>query len=234
MQTKKLSGFVAGTLVHTKEGLVPIEKLKVGDWVLSKPENGEGERAYKRVVNTFVHHDKEINEITYRFNDKGSQSLREGEPLYKVTSTLDLPFWVEGEGWTAACRLTGWGARRSRLQVIDGSPTEVYDSSNIFATDQPGIGWVAVQGKESGGILWDYDNNQLIGSIQDDLGYDWENWPITDSGDDLYAPFKTTVYNIEIEDNHTYFVGEYGVLLHNKNGNGLEFTVRGKKPYPIN
>ena len=35
--------FVAGTLVHTKEGLVPIEQLKIGDWVLSKPENGEGE-----------------------------------------------------------------------------------------------------------------------------------------------------------------------------------------------
>ena len=29
--------FVAGTLVHTKEGLKPIEQIKVGDWVLSRP-----------------------------------------------------------------------------------------------------------------------------------------------------------------------------------------------------
>jgi hypothetical protein len=41
--------FAAGTLVHTKEGLVPIEQIKVGDWVLSKPEN-RGEQAYKRVL----------------------------------------------------------------------------------------------------------------------------------------------------------------------------------------
>ena len=27
--------FVAGTLVHTKDGLVQIEQIKVGDWVLS-------------------------------------------------------------------------------------------------------------------------------------------------------------------------------------------------------
>ncbi|MCL2076530.1 MAG: Hint domain-containing protein [Betaproteobacteria bacterium] len=33
--------FIAGTLVHTREGLVPIEQIKVGDWVLSKPESGE-------------------------------------------------------------------------------------------------------------------------------------------------------------------------------------------------
>ena len=30
-------GFAAGTLVHTKESLVPIEKIKVGDWVLTEP-----------------------------------------------------------------------------------------------------------------------------------------------------------------------------------------------------
>lgn len=33
-------GLVAGTLVHTETGLVPIEQLKVGDKVLSKPADG--------------------------------------------------------------------------------------------------------------------------------------------------------------------------------------------------
>jgi len=32
--------FTAGTMVHTSEGLVPIEKIGVGDWVLSKPDQG--------------------------------------------------------------------------------------------------------------------------------------------------------------------------------------------------
>jgi hypothetical protein len=59
--------FSAGTLVHTKEGLMPIEKIRVGDLVLSKPENPAdgGELAYKRVLKTFVHEDKAIKQIGY-------------------------------------------------------------------------------------------------------------------------------------------------------------------------
>lgn len=33
------SGFVAGTLVHTDKGLVPIQDIKVGDRVLSSLEH---------------------------------------------------------------------------------------------------------------------------------------------------------------------------------------------------
>jgi hypothetical protein len=36
------SGFVSGTLVHTDKGLVPIERLKIGDKVLSKAADGLG------------------------------------------------------------------------------------------------------------------------------------------------------------------------------------------------
>jgi len=54
--------FAKGTLVHTKEGLVPIEQIKVGDWVLSKPENG-GEQAYKRVLQTFAHPPERIVDL---------------------------------------------------------------------------------------------------------------------------------------------------------------------------
>lgn len=55
-----MSGFAAGTLVHTKDGLRPIEQIKVGDSVLSKHESGDGERAYRRVSQAFVHHDREV------------------------------------------------------------------------------------------------------------------------------------------------------------------------------
>ena len=59
------TGFVAGTLVHTDKGLVPIQDIKVGDLVLSKPvlskpEDGSGDIEYKPVVKTFVHEDKEM------------------------------------------------------------------------------------------------------------------------------------------------------------------------------
>jgi hypothetical protein len=32
----------------------PIEKIRVGDYVLSSPEDGFGKSEYKRVLNTFV------------------------------------------------------------------------------------------------------------------------------------------------------------------------------------
>lgn len=37
--TSEGGSLVAGTLVHAKSGMVPIEKIQVGDWVLSQPES---------------------------------------------------------------------------------------------------------------------------------------------------------------------------------------------------
>jgi hypothetical protein len=59
-QIRKLGCFVAGTLVHTREGLKPIEEIKVGDYVLSKPESGEGELCYQPVTRTYEYDDREL------------------------------------------------------------------------------------------------------------------------------------------------------------------------------
>ena len=31
-----------------------------------------------------------------------------------------------------------------------------------------------------------------------------------------YRPYRTTVYNIEVEDTHTYLVSRSGILVHNQ------------------
>jgi hypothetical protein len=67
------TGFVAGTLVHTKSGLKPIEEICVGDWVLSHPEGDvppsrlrEGhDYSYRQVTKTYVHDDQPIVHVTY-------------------------------------------------------------------------------------------------------------------------------------------------------------------------
>ena len=46
--------FVAGTLVRTDRGLIPIDKIRIGDRVLSQPEES-GELAYKRVSSAKRH-----------------------------------------------------------------------------------------------------------------------------------------------------------------------------------
>ena len=88
--TKAGGCFAAGTLVHTKDGLKPIEQIQVGDWVLSKPESGEGEQAYKRVVNTFSFEDRVVRRVTYSVMRNGSWEHE------RLIATDNHPFWVSG------------------------------------------------------------------------------------------------------------------------------------------
>ncbi|AIQ14933.1 polymorphic toxin-type HINT domain-containing protein [Paenibacillus durus] len=82
---KSCNCFVGGTKVQTDEGEKPIEKIEVGDKVLSKDEV-TGEVAYKEVTATFNHESDEIYKIHV-----GDQVIE---------STYNHPFWVEGKGWT--------------------------------------------------------------------------------------------------------------------------------------
>src|SRR3954454_15549268 len=93
--TLEQSGFVAGTLVHAKHGLVPIESLMIGDLVLAQPES-RGERAYKRVDRTVCHDDQEVCLLQYVVGD---ETVTRGLVL-----TADLPLWVP-DVWTPAGEL---------------------------------------------------------------------------------------------------------------------------------
>ena len=73
-----INGFMKGTLVETEEGWTPIDELKVGDWVMSRPENGIGEAVPKRVVNTFRYEDKEVVMLDFsRFPERNGGGGRE-------------------------------------------------------------------------------------------------------------------------------------------------------------
>ncbi|MDR1890312.1 MAG: hypothetical protein LBQ81_13225 [Zoogloeaceae bacterium] len=102
--------FIAGTLVHTKEGLKPIEEIKVGDYVLSKPEDGKGEQAYKRVAKTLQFEEKEVWCVDILPKSEREQAKREGRHLnedagFYFVVTPNHPFWVKGLGWTRADEL---------------------------------------------------------------------------------------------------------------------------------
>ena len=86
--------FIKGTLVHTREGLKPIEEIQVGDYVLSSPEDGTGDQDHKRVLKTFRYENKTIWKIHTLGIEPGSFAW--------VASTGNHPFWVEGKGWTRA------------------------------------------------------------------------------------------------------------------------------------
>ena len=98
--------FAAGTLVHTKDGLKPIEDIQAGDWVLSHPEEGswqrdptqEGANTYRQVTNTFAHDDQPILRVTYV--QPGGEKVT--EPLRVTANHLIMK---KGTGWTSAGEL---------------------------------------------------------------------------------------------------------------------------------
>jgi len=213
--------FVAGTLVHTKQGLVPIEQLKVGDLVLSSPESGEGAQEYKRVVKTMQRHDQPIMKVVYKADREPD---RYKAKYASLTTTYDHPFWAEGEGWTAARNLQGDYLGPSKLRLVDGAIVDLQGPTYIYATDRASVGWVASNGPEEPGWLVDYGTGQ---NLPGPVGYDWENWNLTGDDDVLQPVFRTTVFNIEVEDFHTYYVGEHGVWVHNANCDGITLFAGG-------
>ena len=82
--------FMAGTLVTTKEGLKPIEEVKIGEYVMSKNEES-GETSYKKVTDTLIRSTYNICTI----------ELENG----KIKSTTGHLFMVKDKWWKAAAEL---------------------------------------------------------------------------------------------------------------------------------
>jgi len=88
--------FAAGTLVHTREGLKPIEEIIPGDEVKSMDPT-TGEIAYKKVLNTHIN----------RFDPTGTVSLvdeTDGSETY-LSVTAEHPFYHAEKGWVHASKL---------------------------------------------------------------------------------------------------------------------------------
>ena len=202
--------FPKGTLVHTQKGLVPIEQIKVGDMVLSKHESGEGEQTYKPVTRVFEHGPTKVVEVWY---------VEDAErPTYggTVFTTQEHPFWVDGVGWTAARYLVGLPELAS-VPLHNAKSVTIQGVRHVVATSRPNIGWVCSSGNiiDEIGIEWDFETNALHQKdayLEDDLTY-------SESFHD--NPMKVPVWNLEVEDFHTYYVGKHGLWVHNKNEDAI-------------
>lgn len=205
-------GFIAGTLVHTDQGPLPIGQLKVGDLVLSAPESGEGQAAYKPVVKTLISSKQPIIRMTYN-----SPEVNEPDKVYALTTAINHPFWIEGMGWTAAIARWKSELEEGRLRLMSRSTVLVFGQGRVFKTDQPGIGWIGSRSRLGAGALWDYSNGKLAAN---GVYYNWQQW----NDGDMYGQnehpnlyMTTTVHNIKVAGFHTYFVGKHGVWVHDSN-----------------
>jgi hypothetical protein len=89
--------FTAGTLVHTKEGLKPIEVIKVGDLVAARDDT-TGETNWKPVVQLFHNLDKAVLNLTL-------QSSGQPQTFETLGVTPEHPFHVKDKGWVEAGKL---------------------------------------------------------------------------------------------------------------------------------
>ena len=114
--------FVAGTQILTENGHVPIENIKVGDYVYAEnPETGE--KGLKRVEQTFTNEINELIHVTVN-----------GEEIH---TTPGHPFYVVGKGWIGAealeigDQLVVYGGKRVAVEKVKheslNKPVTVYN-----------------------------------------------------------------------------------------------------------
>jgi Pretoxin HINT domain len=251
-QREAVGCFVAGTLVHTKEGLRPIEQIKVGDYVLSKPEDGSGETAYKQVINTFEFDDKEYWYLVWsdpamlRSGISTEEFIAHHGQSFAIT-TPNHPFWVVSsdeylrwddrypyedgqlpqQQWVRADHV----APGMVLMLASGRIVTVGASRRVYKTNSEQDGWVDSTGFESRGLIVSFTN----GSINPHMPIHANRYqPVSvshgliENPNESYADdqppgnapeswYRGRVYNLEVEDFHTYFVDKLGVWVHNTN-----------------
>jgi hypothetical protein len=220
--------FAASTLVHTKEGLKPIQQIKVGDCVLSRPESPDHgtQTGYKRVVRTIVHHNKPVIFGSFNRPPPPENRYKFGK-VEQIIMTPDHPFWVQGRGWTASSLLrTELLLHHPRFLNFQGETLNGGYWRQVLTTKNPDRGWFPYVGPLRDGDGCTYDMLSME-KLPDVPGWDMyeefsceEPWPpeeFLDFDNKIHRKYiyHTTVFNFEVEEWHTYFVGELGVWVHN-------------------
>ena len=274
-QMREPGCFVAGTLVHTKEGLRPIEQIKVGDLVLSKPENGGGEQSWQPVTKTFSYDNRELYLIGITEYDRESRRALRYETEYVAVSGSH-PIWVAQysqldsklvgdelvlekiitpvNAWLTVEEyyLKCWRAMVDWYEKKQDAPTAygllANGSSAVFRAPTRILkGRAQDEGAQFSGVDDTWRENcmanrvffgppgaellQVPGTVialgeAEEANYDYTGYDV-DSTMSLvklsggHLPMRRTVYNIEVANTHTYFVGELGLWVHNKNPSGV-------------
>jgi hypothetical protein len=184
--------------VHTDQGLVPIEKVRVGTRVLSQPEEG-GEQDYRAVINTMAHLDQQVYAVQVKVDG--------ADTLTTLIATPNHPFWVEsplvdGAHWMATeCLQSDFV-----LQLADGRKASVHAAGLIRSTQYPNIGFAA-DDRAGVGMVLNLKSGQ-IGLADDEASFKVGKLEVGE-------PYLTPVYNFEVEEFHTYYVGDTAVWVHN-------------------
>ena len=235
MYVKQKGCFPAGTRILTDQGLVPIQDIKVGDMILSKPESGEGELCYKPVIKTASYENQEVWELTYfqikantdisKLNKGKLLQLSKKGQMNTIMATPNQPFWVNGIGWRRLDELQNGQILQTRdtdivILVFSVQPryktdkpfiAASYSPRNIFDADKKGF--------DMDNVDYYFFLEQRPDGYRKYIGSGDSRSPlIIKEHDPIYVlneTFSTTAFNLEIADHQTYFITEKGLWVHN-------------------
>lgn len=181
-------GFVAGTLVWTDKGLVPIEQLQPGDRVLIGWDN-DGESIYDVVTGVEFLDEQPI--YCVRCCDVGEQAV-----TYSVYCSDSAEIWSSESGFGASYLLDG-GETQSLAVRREGAIVGVV---RIQKTSSPDIGWEPEYGHSVVG--WKIDFAHDFSPVGGE--YPIHSWESADS-------FKTRVHAVRVKSGRGYYVSQLGL-----------------------
>lgn len=236
------TGFVAGTLVHTDKGLIPIQDIKVGDMVLSRPEWGGNNASteYKRVSRAFLSGKDAIYRIVYIDN---KEECIDGEKIKAKAMFVseNHPIWIEKrEEWVAVKDLKDYETVLSSLDssrdytVVSVYPIFEIEAFSTYLSDMAiplplsKFGHCTQRGirPDIDAIVFSTPDELQCYKIEEwadlyDISYETQSIPeeVIKELDNLDVNtsnhfFNIKIYNIELKDFHTYFIGHAGLWVH--------------------
>ncbi len=128
------------------------------------------------------------------------------ETYQSFVVTPNHPFFVENVGWTRADELDPG----TKVALRDGTLAYVNHVASIYRAGSADIGWSPYDDIDS-------STGHRIDLRQGSVSIEYGSTELS-PGFDCTGPcqeLRHRVFNIEVEDFHTYYVGESGVWVHN-------------------
>ena len=245
------AGFPAGTLINTDKGLIKIHEIKLGDMVLSRSEWGgkDAPTEYRRVSRTFCSGEKLIYRLVYVDNDEFEKYEYASGKKLKVNvlfASEEYLVWNETEkDWmpTFALKighyveLSSFDSNKA-YTVLSVYPVLKVDNYHIKSNkealiDLSHIGFCYGNKNAANDMIIFKTNNEIqaytIPDWNSEYNFEYSYTEIPKQDIDYLDTLdvttngilSTNVYNLEVEDFHTYFIGEDGIWVHDCNVDSL-------------
>lgn len=216
-----MGGFIAGTLVHTKEGLRPIEQISIGDWVLSKSLNDDDYVEYKKVIRVETRQSP-INYFTYQ-----AKTLAGEEAQGTLIVTPQHLVWSGIGSWREFGNLTKMSSN-TRLHGDNVLEAFSLRTLKLYLSANPSVAWLPCYDMlDALGTFFDLQNFVFIQNHETNtrkeefFGLDLGRPRKRPQPKDLY---QATVYDLCVEDYQTCCVGNPGIWVAASAGEALHYA----------